>query len=224
MESSLSFFKTWDVRVSPYSLRLSAPNESEFHRFFNNDFLIKLKDMAKSVNILIGIEGKEHYEVHPPICNNNYGECGMSVNYGSLICPKNLVFPSNGLTLTRSILQVLDRMVESERPMALIHIPTQKQVAINSGFVNLLDTPPEVATSRCVKIGWNPEDLNNCNTLIEQRRKFELQYRTALNPRVYGVATGEIELVCDEYRLNTNLDFTPQEFPDQMRQLQEFEW
>jgi len=222
MESSLSCFRTWDVLVSPYSLRLSAPNEGEFFKFFDDDFLGKLKDMAKSVNILIGIKGKEHYEVHPP--NYNYGDFNMSINYSSLICPKNLVFPSNGLTLTRSMLQVLDRMLESERPMALIHIPTQKQVAINSGFVNLLDTPPEVATSRCVKIGWNPEDLNNCNTLIEQRRKFELQYRTALNPRVYGVATGEIELVCDEYRLNTNLDFTPQEFPDQMRQLQEFDW
>jgi hypothetical protein len=222
MESSLSCFRTWDVLVSPYSLRLSAPNEGEFFKFFDDDFLGKLKDMAKSVNILIGIKGKEHYEVHPP--NYNYGDFGMSINYSSLVCPKNLVFPSNGLTLTRSMLQVLDRMVESERPMALIHIPTQKQVAINSGFVELLDTPPDVATSRCVKIGWNPEDLNSCNTLIEQRRKFELQYRTALNPRVYGVATGEIELVCNEYRLNTNLDFTPQEFPDQMKQLQEFDW
>ncbi len=222
MESSLSCFRTWDVLVSPYSLRLSAPNEGEFFKFFDDDFLGKLKDMAKSVNILIGIKGKEHYEVHPP--NYNYGDFGMSINYSSLVCPKNLVFSSNGLTLTRSMLQVLDRMVESERPMALIHIPTQKQVAINSGFVELLDTPPDVATSRCVKIGWNPEDLNSCNTLIEQRRKFELQYRTALNPRVYGVATGEIELVCNEYRLNTNLDFTPQEFPDQMKQLQEFDW
>lgn len=222
MESSLSLWRSWDVRVSPYSMRLSAPNEREFFKFFDDDFLGKLKDMAKSINILVGIAGREHYEVLPPA--HNYGEFGMSVNYNSLTCPKNLVFPSNGLTLNRSMLQVLDRMVESDRPMALVHIPTQKQVAINSGFANLLDTPPEIATSRCVKMGWNPEDLANCNSMIHQANKFELQYRTALNPRVYGVATGEVELVCGEYRLNTNLDFAPQEFPDQMKQLQEFDW
>jgi PAS domain-containing protein len=128
---------------------------------------------------------------------------------------------------TKSLLDAMGRILDSDRPMAIIRLRDQKQLFLNQKFSDMLATPPEVATTRTMKLGWNPAHLEECNRRIRQEGRFEFSYDSALNPKVYGRQTSIIELIDDgveQYRLNTNQGLEILDWPDHMKQLQQFDW
>lgn len=139
-----------------------------------------------------------------------------------------LIFASTGIyRFTRTLLDVMGRILESDRPMAIVRLRDQKQVFLNQKFSDLLATPPDVATGRNMKLGWNPAHLEECNRRIRQEGRFEFTYDSALNPKTYGRQTAVIELIddgIDQYRLNTNQGLELLDWPAHMKQLQQFDW
>lgn len=139
-----------------------------------------------------------------------------------------LVFANVGIhRFNRALLDAMGRILESDRPMAMVRLRDQKQVFLNQKFSELLVTPPDIATGRNMKLGWNPAHLEECNRRIEQEGRFEFTYDSALNPQTYGRQTAVIELIddgVDQYRLNTNQGLELLDWPDHMKQLQQFDW
>jgi PAS domain-containing protein len=154
-------------------------------------------------------------------------QTGDSIMAQTIQTPE-LIFASTGIyQFTRTLIDVMGRILESDRPMAMVRLRDQKQVFLNQKFADLLATPPDIATGRSMKLGWNPAHLEECNRRIRQEGRFEFTYDSALNPKTYGRQTAVIELIddgVDQYRLNTNQGVELLEFPEHMKQLQQFDW
>jgi hypothetical protein len=138
------------------------------------------------------------------------------------------VFLAPELTLMNlQLLKVIEGMVESSQPQSLIRMSDNKQIVINQKFLDILAAPAELACGRNVKMGWNPPDLEECHRLMKQRSRFELEYGSAFNPELYAVSKADIqvlEIAGQSYRLNTNILWQAAQWPENMLQLQQFEW
>jgi hypothetical protein len=133
----------------------------------------------------------------------------------------------DNFVFSKVLLDTMGRILESEKPVAMVRLRDQKQVFLNRKFSDMLATPPEIATGRSMKLGWNPAHLEECNRRIRQEGRFEFTYDSALNPKTYGRQTAVIELIddgVDQYRLNTNQGLELLEWPEHMKQLMQFDW
>jgi PAS domain-containing protein len=141
--------------------------------------------------------------------------------------PDSVFGNSDFFKFTKPLLDTMGRILEADRPMAIVRLRDQKQLFLNQKFADMLATPPEIATGRSMKLGWNPAHLEECNRRIRQEGRFEITYDSALNPKTYGRQTAIIELIDDgveQYRLNTNQGLELLDWPDYMKQLQHFDW
>ncbi|MCT7971125.1 hypothetical protein [Laspinema olomoucense] len=128
---------------------------------------------------------------------------------------ENWIF-SGSLALNKTLIQILNRMLESERPMALVEMVSDRQLWINEPMQQLLETPATEATQRCMKDFWLPGDLELLKQRCHQETKFVHHYEGGLNPQLWADLSTEFELIeaGDKfYRLATNLDAQPKLLP-----------
>ncbi|MCT7965009.1 hypothetical protein NG799_01515 [Laspinema sp. D1] len=128
---------------------------------------------------------------------------------------ENWIF-NGDICLNKTLIQILNRMVESERPMALVEMMTDRQLWINDPMQQLLQTPASEATQRCMKDFWLPSDLDILKQRCHQESQFVHNYEGGLNPTVWAELTTEFELIeaGDKfYRLATNLDTVTKSHP-----------
>lgn len=128
---------------------------------------------------------------------------------------ENWIF-SGSLALNKTLIQILNRMLESERPMAMVEMITDQQLWINEPMQKLLQTPATEATTRCMKDFWLPGDLELLKRRCHQESKFVHHYEGGLNPRTWAELTTDFELIeaGDKfYRLATNLDALTKSHP-----------
>jgi hypothetical protein len=128
---------------------------------------------------------------------------------------ENWIF-SGSLALNKTLIQILNRMLESERPMALVEMISDRQLWINDPMQQLLQTPTTEATQRCMKDFWLPGDLELLKHRCHQETKFVHHYEAGLNPQLWADLSTEFELIeagDNFYRLATNLDAHPKPLP-----------
>lgn len=115
----------------------------------------------------------------------------------------NFVFPAK-------VMQQLDDISRSLRPMAIVSLSTGQQVVMNKSFQQLLDTPGPQSVKRISHKGWKPEDYESLTIISGMSSDFTLSYESWWNPSQYGQMTGHIRIVelapGAMFRVNTNLD------------------
>lgn len=160
--------------------------------------------------------------------NKNQSEGSIMQSLSTISTPVPTLFGNlDSFRYSKVLLDTLGRILESDKPVAMVRLRDQKQVFLNQKFSDLLATPPDIATGRSMRLGWNPAHLEECNRRIRQEGRFEFTYDSALNPKTYGRQTAVIELIDDgieQYRLNTNQGLELLDWPESMRQLQAFDW
>lgn len=119
---------------------------------------------------------------------------------------KGTIYGGANPTIDAQLIKVLERMIESEKPMSLVRMSDDAQLWVNAPMVELLQTPAEEATKRVMADFWMPGDLEALKRRIQQEGNFYHRYQGGLNPSVWAKLEGRFELIeaDQEYRLATN--------------------
>jgi len=128
--------------------------------------------------------------------------------------------------------ELLHRVAQDERPCAIAHMETSKQVCMNQKFADLLETPSEDVVSRVSRNGWNAEDYEQMSQLARQESSFEMLYRSWWNPATWGIMAAQIDILdlptasggVTQFRLNRNYHAAPKMPPDDIRRLTELDF
>ncbi|OUL17639.1 hypothetical protein BV372_34745 [Nostoc sp. T09] len=114
--------------------------------------------------------------------------------------------------------ELLYRMVaaaDNERPISIVRQDNRKQIIVNQPMIEMLQTPPEIATQRVMTKFWLPEDLAELEQRLHNDHQFTWTYSAGLNERAWAILTTQFEAFEVEgiwYRQGTCLS-TPQLVP-----------
>ncbi len=114
--------------------------------------------------------------------------------------------------------ELLYRMVaaaDNERPVSIVRQDNRKQIIVNKPMIEMLQTPPEIATQRVMTNFWLPEDLAELEQRLHNDHQFTWTYSAGLNERAWAILTTQFEAFEVEgiwYRQGISLS-TPQLVP-----------
>ncbi|OUL21567.1 hypothetical protein [Nostoc sp. 106C] len=114
--------------------------------------------------------------------------------------------------------ELLYRMVaaaDNERPISIVRQDNRKQIIVNQPMIEMLQTPPEIATQRVMTKFWLPEDLAELEQRLHNDHQFTWTYSAGLNEHAWAILTTQFEAFEVEgiwYRQGTCLS-TPQLVP-----------
>jgi hypothetical protein len=114
--------------------------------------------------------------------------------------------------------ELLYRMVataDNERPISIVRQDNRKQIIVNKPMIEMLQTPPEIATQRVMTKFWLPEDLAELEQRLHNDHQFTWTYSAGLNERAWAILTTQFEAFEVEgiwYRQGISLS-TPQLVP-----------
>jgi hypothetical protein len=92
--------------------------------------------------------------------------------------------------------ELLYRMVaaaDNERPVSIVRQDNRKQIIVNQPMIEMLQTPPEIATQRVMTQFWLPEDLAELEKRLHQDHQFTWTYSAGLNERAWAILTTQFE-------------------------------
>jgi hypothetical protein len=114
--------------------------------------------------------------------------------------------------------ELLYRMVaaaDNELPVSIVRQDTRKQIIVNQPMIEMLQTPPEIATQRLMTQFWLPEDLVELEKRLHSHQQFTWTYSAGLNEQAWAILTTQFEVFEAEgiwYRQGTCLS-SPQLVP-----------
>lgn len=124
------------------------------------------------------------------------------------------VFNNPQIPVTIAMHKVMERLIESERPMFLICNETDDQVWLNQLACDMIQSAGDVAVRRCVRDYWEAGSLKNLHTkLRDTSQPFDHPYKAILNdeqPDVWFDAVSRyepVEIDSRSFRLSTNQFF-----------------
>jgi hypothetical protein len=92
--------------------------------------------------------------------------------------------------------ELLYRMVaaaDNERPVSIVRQDNRKQIIVNKPMIEMLQTPPEIATQRVMTKFWLPEDLAELEQRLHNDCQFTWTYSAGLNERAWATLTTQFE-------------------------------
>ncbi|BAY27985.1 hypothetical protein NIES2100_78140 [Calothrix sp. NIES-2100] len=92
--------------------------------------------------------------------------------------------------------ELLYRMVaaaDNERPVSIVRQDNRKQIIVNKPMIEMLQTPPEIATQRVMTKFWLPEDLVELEQRLYNDRQFTWTYSAGLNENAWAILTTQFE-------------------------------
>ncbi|MDF5729866.1 MAG: hypothetical protein PUP92_18110 [Rhizonema sp. PD38] len=113
---------------------------------------------------------------------------------------------------------LLRRMVaaaENNLPVSIVRQDNYKQIIVNQPMVEMLQTPPEIATQRVMTRFWLPEVLAELEQRLSHESRFTWTYSGGLNEQTWAILTTQFEAFEADsiwYRQGTCLA-TPQPVP-----------
>lgn len=126
----------------------------------------------------------------------------------------NQVYQSPKLPVSRSLMSVLERMVDSERPMFLLSNETDDQLWLNQLACDMIQSSGSDAVRRCMRNYWNAADLESLHQKMgHTSQSVRHNYRAILNdeqPDIWFEATSiyePVEIADKSFRLSVNQDF-----------------
>ncbi|HEY9807899.1 MAG TPA: hypothetical protein V6D13_01035 [Halomicronema sp.] len=118
--------------------------------------------------------------------------------------------------INKDLLHILERMVETERPMSLVRMNDDRQLWINAPMADLLQTEPSLATKRVMTDFWLPGELEYIKIELAQTNSFYHSYQGGLNSSVWAKLEAQFEIVeasGTQFRLVTNFYAEPTKRP-----------
>jgi len=86
------------------------------------------------------------------------------------------------MPINRELYQLMQRLIDSDRPMFLLTNDTDHQVWINQRACDMIESSGEEAVRRCMRNYWEGSDLESLHTkLRDTSQPFEHSYRAILN-------------------------------------------
>ncbi len=134
----------------------------------------------------------------------------------STICPETVqsVYATPAMPVNRELYQLMQRLIESDRPMFLLTNDTDHQVWINQRACDMIQSSGEEAVRRCMRNYWEGSDLESLHTkLRDTSQPFEHRYRAILNDvqnNVWFEAISRyepVEINGKSFRLSINQSF-----------------
>ena len=92
--------------------------------------------------------------------------------------------------------ELLYRMVaaaDNERPVSIVRQDNRKQIIVNKPMIEMLQTPPEIATQRVMTKFWLPQDLAELEQRLYNDRQFTWTYSAGLNEQAWAILTTQFE-------------------------------
>ena len=124
------------------------------------------------------------------------------------------VYTTPIMPINRELYQVMQRLIESDRPMFLLTNDTDHQVWINQQACDMIQSSGEEAVRRCMRNYWESSDLESLHQkLRDTTQPFEHRYRAILNDAqndVWFEAVSRyepIEIHGKSFRLSVNQHF-----------------
>lgn len=102
----------------------------------------------------------------------------------STIQPEALdsIYASPSMPINQELYGMMQRLIESDRPMFLLTNDTDHQVWINQRACNMIQSSGEEAVRRCMRDYWEGGDLASLHQkLRDTSQPFEHRYRAVLN-------------------------------------------
>jgi len=102
----------------------------------------------------------------------------------STIQPESVqsVYVTPAMPVNRELYQLMQRLIESDRPMFLLTNDTDHQVWINQQACDMIQSSGEDAVRRCMRNYWEGNDLQSLHQkLRDTTQPFEHRYRAILN-------------------------------------------
>ncbi|WP_449420534.1 hypothetical protein [Phormidium nigroviride] len=163
----------------------------------------------------------EPYEIPAIWANSQHKKKSLvvssqTINSALFAQTKQAVYGCENPQIDLQLLKILQRMIESSRPMSLVRMRDDAQLWINAPMVQLLETSPVEATKRIMADFWLPGDLANLKQQLTQEGRFNYRYQAGLNKNVWANLEARFELVESDdicYRLVTNFFAEPTKRP-----------
>ena len=102
----------------------------------------------------------------------------------STIRPETIqsLYVTPAMPINKELYQLMQRLIESDRPMFLLTNDTDHQVWINQRACDMIQSSGEEAVRRCMRDYWEGSDLESLHTKIrDTSQPFEHRYRAILN-------------------------------------------
>ena len=134
----------------------------------------------------------------------------------STIHPETIqsVYATPAMPINRELYQLMQRLIESDRPMFLLTNDTDHQVWINQHACDMIQSSGDEAVRRCMRNYWEGSDLESLHVkLRDTSQPFEHRYRAILNDMqndVWFEAVSRyepVEINGKSFRLSVNQHF-----------------
>lgn len=128
-----------------------------------------------------------------------------STNFEQVLAVQQ-VFGAEQTGLTKPVIDVLATMVESERPMSLVRMSDDRQLWVNEPMVQLQETTPAEAVTRCMVDFWLPGDLEDLKQKVRQCNEqtgFFHKYQAGLSPQTWAKLEGHFDRIPGGFRRST---------------------
>lgn len=221
----------WDWKFRSRSLVIEAPSEREAREFCQiaTDLIARGIANLNFQEALILVRGSSNRPYRIPVCiadtpdpiepNGDRSDRALNI-LQSVYCSE--------LRLPHPLVKRLEMAVEDDRPVSIVKRfdrqgnAVRKQIAVNEPMVELLSTPPEVATQREMSAFWRPADLEALERRFRQETRFTLRnYQGGLNPQTWARLDAEFdtfEIDGAIYGYVRNLDANTIAIPSDMMQ------
>ena len=92
------------------------------------------------------------------------------------------IYVTPAMPISKELHQLMQRLIEGDRPMFLLSNDTDHQIWINQHACNMIESSGEEAVRRCMKNYWEAGDLEALHQkLRDTSQPFEHPYRAILN-------------------------------------------
>lgn len=149
--------------------------------------------------------------IHQSLSTGINGETLMMVADSDTV---QRLYTSPNLPIVKQLLQVVERMIDSDRPMFLLANDTDDQLWLNELACNMIQSSGARAVQRCMRDYWANDSLDDLHKkLRETSQPFDHPYRAILNDEqndvwFEAVSTYEpIEIGGRSFRLSVNKHF-----------------
>lgn len=182
----------WNYKISFEGISISAPSKRDATHLAQS-YGEALSETASKINgkVRIGWRGCKH-----PI--EFFGWMAASAAPSPSQTAERILSSAGSVFCSQLHLPVdlLCRMVaaaDNDRPVSIVRQDNRKQIIVNQPMVELLQTPPEVATQRVMSQFWLPEDLAELENRLQTEGRFTWTYSAGLNERAWAILTTQFE-------------------------------
>ena len=100
---------------------------------------------------------------------------------------------SSQLHLPVTLLRRMVTAAENNRPVSIVRQDNYKQIIVNRPMVEMLQTPPEIATQRVMTRFWLAEVLEELEQRLRHESQFTWTYSGGLNEQTWAILTTQFE-------------------------------